>query len=66
MDIWYGDDFTNTDDSGGDNGGENVAGDINGDGKADAGDAGMILRYDAGIIALTQEQLSKCDMNGLF
>ena len=64
MDIWYGDDFTNTDDSGGDNGGENVAGDINGDGKADAGDAGMILRYDAGIIALTQEQLSKCDMNG--
>lgn len=64
MDMWYGDDFTNTDDSGGDDGGENVAGDINGDGKADAGDAGMILRHDAGIIALTQEQLNKCDMNG--
>ena len=57
MDMWYGDNFNLNIDN-------DIAGDINGDGKADAGDAGMILRHDAGIIALTQEQQQKCDMNG--
>lgn len=43
---------------------ESLLGDINGDGVADAGDAGMILRYDVGLISLTEEQIKKGDVNG--
>lgn len=57
MDIWYGGQLTDGDiDS-------NVIGDINGDGISDAGDAGMILRYDAGIITLSPTQIRNGDMN---
>lgn len=38
-------------------------GDVNGDGVTDAGDAGLLLRYDAGIIELTPEQASVGDVN---
>ena len=43
---------------------EQLLGDINGDGVADAGDAGMILRYDVGLIKLTSEQIKNGDVNG--
>lgn len=39
-------------------------GDVNGDGAVDAGDAGLILRYDAGLITLTAEQIKNGDING--
>ncbi len=38
-------------------------GDINGDGAVDAGDAGLISRYDAGLITLTATQLEAGDVN---
>ncbi len=41
-----------------------ISGDVNGDGVADAGDAGMIVRYDTGLINLTEEQLNNADING--
>ena len=56
MDIWYGEPFADDDDS-------KIVGDINRDGVVDAGDAGMILRYDAGLITLSPEQIQKGDMN---
>lgn len=42
----------------------NTRGELNGDGIADAGDAGMILRYDAGLLNLTTEQITRGDING--
>lgn len=42
----------------------NNDGDVNGDGVTDAGDAGLILRYDVGIVTLTQKQISAGDVNG--
>ncbi len=53
MNYWYG----NNSDS-------DIRGDINGDGVADAGDAGLILRYDAGLITLTDGQIKNGDVNG--
>ena len=41
-----------------------ITGDINGDGITDAGDAGMILRFDAGLLYLTQAQITIGDING--
>ena len=43
---------------------EEADGDINGDGFADAGDAGLILRGDAGLVTLTAEQIRNADING--
>lgn len=40
-----------------------VAGDLNGDGTANNVDAAMVLRYDAGIIDLTDIQLAAGDIN---
>lgn len=42
---------------------QTASGDINGDGVADAGDAGLILRYDVGLITLTDEQIKNGDVN---
>lgn len=42
----------------------NRLGDVNGDGLVDAADADLISRYDAGIIALTSDQLKVGDVNG--
>lgn len=53
MNYWYG---NNSD--------PDIRGDINGDGVADAGDAGLILRYDAGLITLTDGQIKNGDING--
>ena len=41
-----------------------LVGDVNGDGSVDAGDAGLISRYDAGLITLTATQLEAGDVNG--
>lgn len=43
---------------------QTVSGDINSDGVTDAGDAGLILRYDAGLINLTDAQMKNGDVNG--
>ena len=40
------------------------AGDINGDGYVDFIDAQLILKYDAGLLILTDEQISRSDLNG--
>ena len=40
-----------------------LLGDVNGDGIVDAADAGLISRYDAGLINLTSEQLQAGDVN---
>ena len=40
-----------------------LLGDINSDGKVDSADAGLILRSDAGLIALSDNQLSQADVN---
>jgi len=42
---------------------ECVLGDVNGDSKIDSADAGLILRYDAGIINLVQTQIDISDIN---
>ena len=42
---------------------ENI-GDVNSDGKVDSADAGLVLRYDAGMVVLSTEQLSVADING--
>lgn len=55
MNIWYG--GINDSD-------ESIKGDINGDKRADSADAGLILRYDAGLIELNENQLLNADMNG--
>ena len=54
MDIWYGEPRVS----------KGIPGDIHGDGTADSGDAGMILKFDAGIITLSQEQIKLGDING--
>lgn len=56
MNIWYGEDKSEDSTS--------AQGDLNDDGVSDAGDAGMILRYDVGLIDLAQEQIENGDMNG--
>ena len=43
---------------------EFVYGDVNNDGEIDFADAILILRYDAGIISLTETQLLSADVNG--
>ncbi len=43
---------------------EFVYGDVNNDGDIDFADAILILRYDAGIISLTETQLLSADVNG--
>lgn len=42
---------------------ETLNGDINSDNRTDAGDAGLILRYDAGLISLTSSQITNGDIN---
>lgn len=56
MNYWYGNNS--------DSDIQNVPGDINNDGVTDAGDAGLILRYDAGLITLTDAQIKNGDVNG--
>ncbi len=41
-----------------------VPGDVNGDGVANSLDAAQILKHDAGLAELTEEQLAKADANG--
>ena len=41
-----------------------IKGDVNGDGEVTNTDAATILKYDAGIIDLTEQQLSVADVNG--
>ena len=41
---------------------EVILGDVNGDSKIDSADAGLILRYDAGIINLVQSQIDVSDI----
>lgn len=40
-----------------------IAGDVNGDGTVNNLDAATVLKYDAGIINLTEEQLKRADFN---
>ena len=40
-----------------------LKGDINGDGIVDAADAVLALRFDAGLISLTDEQVKTADVN---
>lgn len=42
---------------------ECIWGDVNGDTKVDSADAGLILRYDAGFIELTEEKIGIADIN---
>lgn len=41
-----------------------VPGDVNGDGEVDNADASVVLKYDAGLVDLTPEQLAAADING--
>lgn len=43
---------------------KDVPGDVNGDGEANSLDAAQILKHDAGLTELTDEQLAKADING--
>lgn len=41
----------------------NLRGDVNGDGKIDSADSGLILRYDIGLLTLTDNQIMLADIN---
>lgn len=41
-----------------------VLGDVNGDGKSNSLDAAQVLKYDAGMISLSEKQKERADVNG--
>lgn len=43
---------------------ELISGDVNGDGEANSLDAALVLKHDAGLVELTEEQKAAADANG--
>ena len=39
-------------------------GDVNGDGKVDSADAMLVMKYDAGLLSLSNDEIKRADLNG--